>query len=105
MTVDEPTDRNRTCVLGRPAPVAVGDHEPMSVQIVTAQPGDWAAYRELRLRSLRESPDAYGSTYAFEADFSPELWQQRLTGATTFLAVLDDDRKTPIGTVTGLQTA
>jgi GNAT superfamily N-acetyltransferase len=74
----------------------------MNVQIVTAQPSDWATYRELRLRSLRESPDAYGSTYAFEADFSAELWQQRLAGATTFLAALDGDRGAPIGTATGL---
>jgi GNAT superfamily N-acetyltransferase len=76
----------------------------MSVQVVTAHPGDWAGYREIRLRSLRESPDAYGSTYAHELDFSAELWQQRLAGATTFLAVPDDDRETPIGTVTGLKT-
>jgi hypothetical protein len=74
----------------------------MNVQIVTAQPSDWATYRELRLRSLRESPDAYGSTYAFEADFSAELWQQRLAGATTFMAALDGDRGAPIGTATGL---
>jgi GNAT superfamily N-acetyltransferase len=76
----------------------------MSVQIVTARPSDWWAYRELRLRSLQESPDAYGSTYAYEADFSPEVWQQRLAGATTYLAVPDGDRQAPIGTVTGLAT-
>jgi GNAT superfamily N-acetyltransferase len=74
----------------------------MIAQIVTAQPSDWAAYRELRLRSLRESPDAYGSTYSYEAEFSPEVWQQRISGATTYLALLDGDRRTPIGTVTGL---
>ena len=76
----------------------------MSVQIVTASPSDWATYRGLRLRSLRESPDAYGSTYSDEAGFSAEVWQQRLAGATTFLAVLDDEGRTLIGTVTGLTT-
>jgi GNAT superfamily N-acetyltransferase len=74
----------------------------MSVRVVTAEPADWAAYRELRLRSLGESPDAFGSSYAHEADFSAELWQQRLAGATTFLAVVGGDRQAPIGTVTGL---
>ncbi|MGH2680614.1 MAG: hypothetical protein ACRDG8_09080 [Actinomycetota bacterium] len=28
---------------------------------------DWAAFREVRLRSLLESPDAFGSTYGAES--------------------------------------
>lgn len=35
------------------------------------------AYWEIRLQSLQESPEAYGSTYAEEAAFTPEVKAQR----------------------------
>lgn len=38
-------------------------------------------YRELRLRSLADSPDAFGSTLAEEQDRTPEAWAARLSAA------------------------
>ena len=43
----------------------------------------WELYRDLRLASLLDSPDAFGSTHALEAARSPEVWQSRLAVAAT----------------------
>lgn len=45
------------------------------------QPQDWPAYREIRLRSLADSPDAFGSTLAAEQDRAPLEWAARLSAA------------------------
>jgi GNAT superfamily N-acetyltransferase len=42
---------------------------------------EWPAYRDLRLRSLADSPDAFGSTLAEEQARAPEAWAARLSAA------------------------
>jgi GNAT superfamily N-acetyltransferase len=42
---------------------------------------EWPVYRELRLRSLAESPDAFCSTLASEQARTPEEWAGRLSAA------------------------
>lgn len=42
---------------------------------------EWPAYRELRLRSLADAPDAFGSTLTLEESWRPELWMARLMAA------------------------
>ena len=44
-------------------------------------PDEWATYRELRLRSLADSPDAFYSTLESESARSPEDWAARLAAA------------------------
>jgi len=67
---------------------------------------DWAVFREIRLRSLLDSPDAFGSTYGEESSQSEHAWRDwaagRWRGATAgaFLA-LEGDRA--IGTATGAE--
>ena len=39
---------------------------------------EWPLYRDLRLRALRDSPDAYGSILDLEAALSDEEWTERL---------------------------
>jgi GNAT superfamily N-acetyltransferase len=51
--------------------------------IRTLAPAEWAAYRELRLRALADSPDAYGSTLAAEQDRPAQAWAERLALAAT----------------------
>ena len=40
---------------------------------------EWRTYKELRLRALSDSPDAFGSTLAAEQPYSDEQWCARLT--------------------------
>jgi ribosomal protein S18 acetylase RimI-like enzyme len=72
----------------------------MSFVIIGAEPGDWEAYRAIRLRSLREEPAAYAADYETEASYEPELWKERLATAFTYLAFNDDHDL--VGTATGL---
>lgn len=44
-------------------------------------PDEWKAYRDLRLRSLSESPDAFYSTFEAESARTPEDWAGRLAAA------------------------
>jgi len=39
---------------------------------------DWREYKTIRLESLQDSPDSFGSTYEREISFSPEQWKSRL---------------------------
>lgn len=70
--------------------------------IRAAEPSDWEAVRDIRLRSLREEPDAYASEYQTEAHFEPDQWKQRLATASSYLA-FDDDHAL-VGIATGLDT-
>ena len=46
-------------------------------------PAQWELYRDLRLSSLLDSPDAFGGTHALEVARPPEVWQARLAAAAT----------------------
>jgi ribosomal protein S18 acetylase RimI-like enzyme len=47
-------------------------------------PDEWWLYRDLRLRALQDSPDAFGSTYAQECHRTDSDWGTRLArGATS----------------------
>jgi ribosomal protein S18 acetylase RimI-like enzyme len=48
---------------------------------------DWQVCRDIRLRALREEPQAYESTLEDEQHLSDRQWRDRLSRASTFLAV------------------
>ena len=51
-------------------------------------PDEWQLYRDLRLRALFESPDAFGSTYAHESQISHDAWSLRLARGANSLGDL-----------------
>lgn len=58
---------------------------------------DWAEFREIRLRALADSPDAFGMTYA-EAEGQPEsLWRERAGGPHPILIVSEAGRPVAMG--------
>jgi GNAT superfamily N-acetyltransferase len=57
---------------------------------------DWPTWRDIRLRALRDSPNAFGSTYAREIRFTETDWRRRLEAPDQVsVLVLEDGR--PVG--------
>lgn len=54
---------------------------PAGIRIRRLVPREWPAYRALRLCSLLDAPDAFGSSHAAEEAWAQELWMARLTAA------------------------
>lgn len=57
-------------------------------------PDDWQDFSRIRLRSLADSPDAFGSTLAREQHFREDDWRQRLHGP---VYVVDDPDPVSVG--------
>ncbi|MGX5679988.1 N-acetyltransferase family protein [Schumannella luteola] len=65
----------------------------------SAEPGDWRLYREVRLRALRESPDAYSSTFARESQLPALAWRRRIGSAHTIIVLQHGE---VVATATGI---
>jgi ribosomal protein S18 acetylase RimI-like enzyme len=76
-------------------------HRPaVTVRVATGE--DWTTWRDLRLRALRDTPSAFGSTYERELGFTEEGWRDRLRDphAVSVLARVDE---APVGMGGGFQ--
>jgi len=62
-----------------------------TIRVVRLTIDDWERLRALRLHSLRDAPDAFGSTYEEAAAREPAGWIQQLRDLPTFVAVNDED--------------
>ena len=71
----------------------------MPIMFRRAEVDDWQMCRDIRLRALREEPQAYASTLEWELQLSDQEWRDRLGRATTILALTNGEL---IGTATGL---
>jgi GNAT superfamily N-acetyltransferase len=49
-------------------------------------PAAWERLREVRLRALQDSPDAYGSTYERESSMSDDEWRAQITRGPWWIA-------------------
>ncbi len=54
-----------------------------AVLIRPFEPDEWALYRDLRLRALTDSPNAFAKTHAEEKDRTPDEWSRRLMESAT----------------------
>jgi GNAT superfamily N-acetyltransferase len=61
---------------------------------------DWPSLRDIRLRALRDSPSAFGSTYDHEVGFTETHWRGRLESDDS-LSVLAELDGRPIGMAGG----
>lgn len=52
-----------------------------AIRIRRFTPREWPAYRALRLRSLADAPNAFGSSLALEESWDHALWMARLMAA------------------------
>ncbi len=52
-----------------------------NITITSIMPDEWTKYKNLRLRALKEEPQAYGSSYAENSTKPEEFWKQRLLDA------------------------
>ncbi|MBB4820727.1 ribosomal protein S18 acetylase RimI-like enzyme [Pseudomonas alcaligenes] len=52
-----------------------------ALRIRPIEAGEWPTYRDLRLRALRDSPEAFGSTFAAEHTRSDDAWASRIANA------------------------
>lgn len=62
-----------------------------SVEIVRMGPEEWELVKAVRVRSLKDSPDAFCATLADVEKLEPEEWRLRLANpdAATFVALAD----------------
>ncbi len=57
---------------------------PIEIRLVT--PDEWQALRSVRLEAMRDSPEAFGSTYERELSFDEDGWRQRISRGPWWLA-------------------
>ncbi|GAB3871102.1 GNAT family N-acetyltransferase [Terrabacter terrigena] len=69
------------------------------MDITTIGPDDWETFREVRLASLTESPEAFGSHHSDWVDAPAERWRSRLT--TVPLTLVARDATGVVGVVSG----
>jgi ribosomal protein S18 acetylase RimI-like enzyme len=69
------------------------------------RPADWLAYKSVRLASLKDAPDSFGSTYERESAFMQSEWESRLDPAgraKSALPLVAECGEDPIGIAWGL---
>lgn len=62
-------------------------------------PDDWPLLRDIRLKALRDSPDAYESTYEDGRRLTEDDWRARIGRAAQFVALAEPE---PVGLAAGL---
>jgi ribosomal protein S18 acetylase RimI-like enzyme len=70
------------------------------VRVASAE--EWQVLRDIRLAALSDTPSAFGSTHAEEAEFAAERWRERAARGSNFLAYLPEvSTAEPVGLAAG----
>jgi ribosomal protein S18 acetylase RimI-like enzyme len=59
------------------------------IRVAQLEPEDWERLRSIRLRALRDAPDAFGTTLDAAVAQSPESWSKQILAMSTFIATSD----------------
>ena len=59
------------------------------IEVRTLAEDEWATYREVRLRALKESPEAFAADLEDEAEYDEEFWRSRMNRSRRLLAEVD----------------
>ena len=54
------------------------------IQIIKLPPERWNEYKALRLRALKDDPQAFGSSYTKEVAYSDDKWRERTNNSVLF---------------------
>ncbi len=76
------------------------------IQIIKLSPDKWQLFKELRLESLREEPQAFGQSYDEALKLSDDTWKTKLEAAlngTSFWMFFATDDEKLIGSMNGRQ--
>lgn len=71
----------------------------MNLEVRSITAADWSLLRDVSLRALADSPDAFRTTLAEARAFTEEVWRQRSDGSALVLVVLEDGREVAMGGV------
>jgi RimJ/RimL family protein N-acetyltransferase len=66
-------------------------HLYMNTQVTLLHPDEWARVKDLRLRSLRESPDAFGGDLVTESAFSEIQWRSKFSQLDYLVATISSE--------------
>jgi ribosomal protein S18 acetylase RimI-like enzyme len=69
----------------------------MSVEVRTITADDWPLLRDVSLRALADSPDAFRRTLAEVQALTDDFWRQQAEGSAPILVVLEDGRGVAMG--------
>ncbi|GAA4877638.1 GNAT family N-acetyltransferase [Serinicoccus chungangensis] len=67
-------------------------------------PDDWSSYKDVRLRALRESPEAFVASAEEEEAFPDDRWQERMERSRRVLAYDGDEVVGVVSVGTGHRT-
>lgn len=69
----------------------------METMLHNVTAGDWEVLREIRLRALADSPDAFGGTLAQSLAQPESFWRGRASGEGPTVVVTDGERAVAMG--------
>ncbi len=72
--------------------------DPSTITVAAIDPAQWQAYKHLRLRMLREVPQAFGSSAEIEEALTDAIWQARVSNPLTYSL----GASTPDGNLAGM---
>ncbi|WP_170225163.1 GNAT family N-acetyltransferase [Nocardioides albertanoniae] len=71
----------------------------MNVEVRTITADDWSLFRDVSLRALADSPDAFRRTFAEAQALTDDFWLERAGGSSPILMVLEEGRGVAMGGV------